>query len=319
MPLSRHITTLSNSASPTLRNRVPQSSSKWDYESLLSHHWDTAPPTPKQRQIAEKFFTRHEPKVLYSSSTFRNVPRSAVPEVAFLGRSNVGKSSLLNRLMGKHVCHTSKNPGRTKTLNFFAVGGEDSQGNPGKITIIDMPGYGYGSHADWGEEIMKYLVGRKQYVETFASLFCRYSLIPTRLVRAFVLIDTHHGCKRSDLTLLAALRQNAVSHQVVASKIDRVLFAGRKQHSERLLNTNSPCLLRKFEEIQEQLNLIESEGPRPLGELVGCSAEASIENGRRLGINNLRWAVLAATGFSTTNEIPYSLPITNSNIKPVVD
>ncbi|KAL9046951.1 MAG: hypothetical protein Q9214_000350 [Letrouitia sp. 1 TL-2023] len=203
--------------------------------------------------------------------------------------------------MGKHVCHTSRNPGRTKTLNFFAVGGEDSQGNPGKVTIIDMPGYGYGSHADWGEEIMKYLVGRKQ------------------LVRAFVLIDAHHGCKRSDQTLLTALRQNAVSHQVVASKIDRVLFPGRKQHSERLLSTNSPYLLRKFEEIQEQLNLIESEGPRPLGELIGCSAEASIEDGKRLGINNLRWAVLAATGFSTTNDIPYSLPITNENIKPAMD
>ncbi|KAL9609764.1 MAG: hypothetical protein Q9167_005493 [Letrouitia subvulpina] len=164
-----------------------------------------------------------------------------------------------------------------------------------------MPGYGFGSHADWGDEIMKYLLKRKQ------------------LVRAFVLIDAHHGCKRSDQTLLAALRQNAISHQVVASKIDRVLFPGRKQHSERLLKANTPDLLRKFEEIQEQLNFIESEGPRPLGELIGCSAEASIENGKRLGINNLRWAVLAATGFSTTNDISYSLPITNENIKSAMD
>lgn len=138
------------------------------YESLLSSHWDTAPPTPAQRRYAEHFFLRQQPKILYSSSTFRNVPRGKVPEVTFLGRSNVGKSSLLNKLMGKNLCHTSKNPGRTKTMNFFAVGGEDEQGNSGRLTVLDMPGYGHKSRAEWGEEIMKYLVGRKQYVFTRA-------------------------------------------------------------------------------------------------------------------------------------------------------
>lgn len=135
-----------------------------DHESLLSFHWDTVPPTPKQRHYAEQFFLRQQPKILYSSSTFRDVHRGNVPEVTFLGRSNVGKSSLLNKLMGKNLCHTSRNPGRTKTMNFFAVGGEDEQGNPGRLTVLDMPGYGHKSRAEWGQEIMKYLVGRKQYV-----------------------------------------------------------------------------------------------------------------------------------------------------------
>lgn len=135
-----------------------------DPESLLSFHWDTVPPASKQRRHAEQFFLRQSPKILYSSSTFRDVPRGKVPEVTFLGRSNVGKSSLLNSLMGKNICHTSRNPGRTRTMNFFAVGGEDEEGNPGRLTVLDMPGYGHKSRAEWGEEIMKYLVGRRQYV-----------------------------------------------------------------------------------------------------------------------------------------------------------
>lgn len=144
-------------------SHAPAKAVNSDYESLLSCHWDTVAPTTKQRRHAEQFFLRGEPKILYSSSTFRNVPRGQVPEVAFLGRSNVGKSSLLNKLVNKNICHTSKNPGRTKTMNFFAVGGEDEQGNPGRLTVLDMPGYGHKSRAEWGDEIMKYLIGRKQY------------------------------------------------------------------------------------------------------------------------------------------------------------
>ena len=75
----------------------------------------------------------------------------------------MGKSSLLNALMGHTICRTSSQPGRTRSMNFFAVGGEDSRGNPGKVVVLDMPGYGKGSRAEWGTEIMKYLVGRKQY------------------------------------------------------------------------------------------------------------------------------------------------------------
>lgn len=147
-----------------LSSRSLASSTDSDHENLLSFHWDTVAPTPKQRRFAEQFFLRQQPKILYSSSTFRDVHRGNVPEVTFLGRSNVGKSSLLNKLMGKNLCHTSRNPGRTKTMNFFAVGGEDEQGNPGRLTVLDMPGYGHKSRAEWGQEIMKYLVGRKQYV-----------------------------------------------------------------------------------------------------------------------------------------------------------
>ena len=88
-----------------------------------------------------------------------------MPEVAFLGRSNVGKSSLLNAILGKTICHTSKHPGRTRSMNLYSVGGADHKGHPKKLVVLDMPGYGKASRADWGEEIMKYLVKRKQYDE----------------------------------------------------------------------------------------------------------------------------------------------------------
>ena len=129
-----------------------------------SYHWDTPVPTPAQVQRAVKFYKSSPPALLFSSTTFRNVHVSSLPEVAFFGRSNVGKSSLLNALMGQEICHTSSRPGRTRSMNFFAVGGGDERGNQGRLAVLDMPGYGKGSQADWGKEIEKYLVGRKQYV-----------------------------------------------------------------------------------------------------------------------------------------------------------
>ncbi|KAL8875721.1 MAG: hypothetical protein Q9192_009001, partial [Flavoplaca navasiana] len=247
--------TYPNSSSCFLRyvsSHTPSNITIADYESLLSYHWDTVAPTPKQRRHAEHFFLRGAPKILYSSSTFRNVPRGQVPEVAFLGRSNVGKSSLLNKLVNKNICHTSKNPGRTKTMNFFAVGGEDEQGNPGRLVVLDMPGYGHKSRAEWGEEIMKYLVGRKQ------------------LVRAFVLIDSMHGVKRSDESLLQALRESAISHQVVLSKVDRILFPKSRNPTQQMLQRNATTLQQAAQSIRDGLASMDVAGPEPLGEILAC-------------------------------------------------
>ena len=142
---------------------IPDSFPPKSLSEMLSHHWETPVPTPSQLSWADEFFLDRKPQLLYSSAKFRTVMPSEVPEVAFLGRSNVGKSSLLNALLGCKICHTSKRPGRTRTMNFFAVGGEDENGNPGRMVVLDMPGYGKGSHAEWGPEILKYLAGRRQY------------------------------------------------------------------------------------------------------------------------------------------------------------
>lgn len=132
--------------------------------SILSYYYDTTAPTARQLRTADRFFRAHPPSILFSAEKFRTVKFTDVPEVAFLGRSNVGKSTLLNALMGHSICHTSRHPGRTKTMNGFAVGGPDGLGHPGRLMVLDMPGYGHGSREEWGGEIVKYLVGRKEYV-----------------------------------------------------------------------------------------------------------------------------------------------------------
>ena len=148
----------------TIRHASTNPSAKASIEiSAPSYYWDTAPPTPAQLQQSEKFFRATTPKLMFSATNFRTIEILKIPEVAFLGRSNVGKSSLLNALMGKNICHTSSKPGRTRSMNFFAVGGEDGRGNAGRLAVLDMPGYGKGSREEWGSEIMKYLVERKQY------------------------------------------------------------------------------------------------------------------------------------------------------------
>ena len=156
----------------------------------LHHYIDVRPPNSLELKHADHFFASGNPRFLFSASQFRTFPQdSLAPEVAFLGRSNVGKSSLLNALLNRsaqHLAHVSKKPGRTRTMNVFAVGGEggglkgkkripqkgkrDKEAESerwigrGGIAIVDMPGYGKGSREEWGEEILKYLCNRRQYV-----------------------------------------------------------------------------------------------------------------------------------------------------------
>lgn len=242
----------------------------------LSYYWDTTPPTPHQLHQADKFFLTGTPLIIDSAIKFRTVKQLPNPEVAFLGRSNVGKSSLLNALMGARMCRTSHNAGRTRSMNFFAVGGDDGQGNPGKVTVLDMPGYGYGSRPEWGKEIMKYLEGRKQ------------------LKRAFLLIDARHSLQVGDIDILTLFRQLGIPHQIVLSKIDEVLFKRKKVSEERMLK-NLHLLDARCEEMRGQIQPGQAEGPEALGEIICTSADAELQ-GRKMGVQELRWAVLSATG-----------------------
>ena len=121
-------------------------------------------------------------------------------------------------------------------------------------------------------------------------------LIGLRLRRAFLLVDALHGLKRSDEELLSLFRQHAISHQIILSKVDRILFP-KGNPSPARLERNLPELQRICEELRIKVQPGIRDGPEALGEIVTCSSETVI-TGSKLGTNNVRWAVLAATGLS---------------------
>lgn len=139
---------------------------------------------------------------LSAASSLATLPPMAGVEIAVAGRSNVGKSSLLNALMGrKALARTSHTPGRTQELVFFSAGDA--------LTLVDMPGYGYAEApkekvADWTRLIHAYLAGR------------------ANLARVFVLIDGRHGLKPADETVFKTLDTAAVSYQIVLTKSDQL-------------------------------------------------------------------------------------------------
>jgi len=149
---------------------------------------------------------------LSAASSIASLPRAGGLEVAFAGRSNVGKSSLINALTGRRaLARTSNTPGRTQELIFF--------GGPDRLVLVDLPGYGYAAAAKskvtaWTRLIHDYLHGR------------------SALARVYLLIDARHGLKTADEAILDTLGRAAVSHEIVLTKCDQVSeveLAGRSE------------------------------------------------------------------------------------------
>jgi GTP-binding protein len=201
----------------------------------LSYHWDTTEPTPSQLAHASEFFTLQPPKFLWSAEKFKTMDFGGSPEVCFLGRSNVGKSSLLNALLCRKIAHTSSKPGRTRLMNAFAVGGPEDNGT-NRLVVLDMPGYGKGGRAEWGKEVLKYLGKRRQ------------------LKRAFLLVDSEHGIKNSDRQLLALFKEHSVPHQIVMSKADRVISPDNRTSSDSAFAGRLFNLRKTMENVKDEVD-----------------------------------------------------------------
>ena len=145
------------------------------------------------------------------------LPDAGPPEIAFAGRSNVGKSSLVNTLTNrKTLAKTSHTPGRTQQLNYFNLGD--------RIYMVDMPGYGYAKVSktqrdEWTQLIFDYLRGR-------ATLRC-----------VFILIDSRHGLKDSDIELMKMLDETAVQYRIILTKTDKVKSQELEKVSEKITAT----------------------------------------------------------------------------------
>jgi GTP-binding protein len=150
-------------------------------------------------------------RFFWAAPSIEALPPIAGVEVAFAGRSNVGKSSLINALTGRNaLARTSTTPGRTQELIFFE--GPDKEG----LRLVDMPGYGYAS-------------APKAKVASWTALIHRYLQGRSNLARVYVLIDARHGLKQVDFDVLKTLDRSAVSYQIVLTKIDQVKPAELEQ------------------------------------------------------------------------------------------
>lgn len=169
------------------------------------------------------------------------LPNTQFPEYAFVGRSNVGKSSLLNAIVNANVARTSNTPGRTQTLNLFNI--DD------RVMLVDLPGYGYARVSkedalNWLQRLEDYLMTRRQ------------------LRRLFILIDSRIGARDSDLDLMDFCDIHGISYQIVYTKKDKRI---REKSQQKISHENHPAMIAEILETSAE----KKTGLEPLRTIIG--------------------------------------------------
>jgi GTP-binding protein len=160
-----------------------------------------SPDHPAALEAGRRLFAQ-ECAFIAGVAELAQLPPAGLPEVAFAGRSNVGKSSLINALTGRNqLARISRTPGRTQQINMFDLGG--------RLMLVDLPGYGFAE-------------APKAKVDAWQRLIRSYLRGRAGLLRASVLIDARHGLKPVDVEFMAMLGEVAVAYQLVLTKVDQV-------------------------------------------------------------------------------------------------
>lgn len=214
----------------------------------------TTPFSDDELESARKLFEGPW-EFVWASTRIDDLPPMVGQEIAFAGRSNVGKSSLINALTRRNaLARTSHTPGRTQQLNFFRQVGHDE-----RLTIVDMPGYGYAA------------VG-KEKVAAWTRLIHEYLRGRANLMRVYVLIDARHGIKDVDGAVLETLDKAAVSYQVVLTKGDAL----KKSEQDAMIAATAEKIRRRPAAFPEVL-LTSSEKGLGVPEFRGAIARALAE------------------------------------------